>query len=206
VALAPEDMDFISNFSTLWAVFLGALLATAGGFAATQLEWQLERRRRERNAALFFGEVLSTMNILLSYAADTKKIGDPYGPITQRMFRSAVGEIEIYNRNRETLYDLRHAELRARIHTLTLRITMSIDGLFDAHNTIKALQEELRTAEMGESRRKETEQRIVNLEESREGSYEFVMESAEQLKSVIRELEPIARFSFEDVEKAVRNA
>ena len=206
MALKPEDMDFISNFSTIWAVFLGALLATAGGFAATQLEWILERRRRERNAALFFGEVLSTMSILLNYAANTKKIGDPYGPVTIRMLRSAVGEVDIYNRNRETLYDLRHAELRARIHTLTLRVSMSIDGLFDATNTVVALREQLRAPGLSAELRQELEQRIAALNESREGNFEFVMENAELLKGVTRDLEPIARFSFSDMEKAVRNA
>src|SRR5690349_2709802 len=124
MALSPQDMDFISNFSTLWAVFLGALLATIGGFTATQLEWYLERRRRERNAALFFGEVLATLSIIMNFAANTTKIGEPYGPITLRMFRSALGEVEIYNRNRETLYDLSHPDLRARIHTVILRISM----------------------------------------------------------------------------------
>jgi len=206
VALRPEDMDFISNFSTIWAVFLGALLATLGGFAATQLEWYLERRRRERNAALFFGEVLSTLNILLGYAASTKRIGEPYGPITLRMFRSAVGEVDIYNRNRETLYDLRHAELRARIHTLTLRVNMSVDGVFDATNTIAAVQEQLRAPDLSEERRQELVKRIAALNENREGAFEFVMENAEQLKGVIRDLEPIARFSFDDMQRAVRNA
>src|SRR5260370_1123787 len=97
VALAPNDMDFIQNFSTIWAVFLGALLATLGGFGATQLEWFLERRQ----------------------------------------------------------------ELDARLATLM---------------------------------------------ETREGSYDFIMENGALLKGVIRDLEPIARFSFDDVEKAVRNA
>ncbi|MBS0471007.1 MAG: hypothetical protein JSR60_08045 [Proteobacteria bacterium] len=206
MALKPDEMDFIQNFSTLWAVFLGALLATIGGFTATQLEWHLERRRRERNAALFFGEVLATMNILLNFAADTKKIGDPYGPITQRMFRSAVNEIDIYNRNRETLYDLRSADLRARIHTLTLRIAMSIDGIFDTTSTIVSLQDQLREGLIAEARQADAEQRIANLTTSREGSFDFVMESSAQLKAVIRDLEPIARFNFDDVEKAVRNA
>jgi len=68
VALKPEDLDFVSNFSTFWAVFLGAILATIGGFGATQAEWILERKRRERNAAIFFGELLSTMNIILTIA------------------------------------------------------------------------------------------------------------------------------------------
>jgi hypothetical protein len=206
VALSPNDMDFIQNFSTIWAVFLGALLATLGGFAATQLEWYLERRRRERNAALFFGEVLSTLNILLDFAANFKKVGEPYGPITTRMFRSAVGEIEIYNRNRETLYDLRHAELRARIHTLALRITMSIEGVFDTTATIAAVQDQLRAPALSEERREEFTRRIATLSENRESGYDYLMENAVLLKGVIRDLEPIARFSFDDMEKTVRNA
>lgn len=205
MALAPEDMDFISNFSTLWAVVLGAILATFGGFVATQLEWFLEQRRRERNAALFFGEVLSTLNILLGYAANATKIGDPYGPITMRLLRSAIGEVEIYNRNRELLYDLRHPELRTRIHTLILRVSMSVDGIFDTTNTIVAIEKEIEGGAAPEERGK-LEKRIAALNESRQSSYEFLLENAGQLKAVVKALEPIARFSFDDMEKAVRDA
>jgi ABC-type uncharacterized transport system permease subunit len=55
-----QAFDFISNLGTLGQIMLGACLATAGGLAANQLEWHVQMRRRERNAALFFGEILST--------------------------------------------------------------------------------------------------------------------------------------------------
>jgi len=204
MALRPEDMDFISNFSTIWAVFLGAVLATVGGFVATQLEWYLDRRRRERNAALFFGEVLATLQILLRFAADSTKIGEPYGPITLRLFRSVLGEVEIYNRNRESIYDLRSAELRARIHTMILRISMSIDGIFDATNTIVSLEEQLESAALAPAERERIEKRIAGLNTNRNNGYTFVLENADQLKGVVKDLEPIARFSFDRVENAVR--
>ncbi|MEJ1969047.1 MAG: hypothetical protein WDN03_10525 [Rhizomicrobium sp.] len=206
MALAPEDMDFISNFSTFWAVFLGAVLATVGGFAATQLEWYLERKRRERNAALFFGEVLSTMHLIIGFAATTTKVGDPYGPVTLRMFRSAIGEVDIYNRNREKLYDLSHATLRAQIHTLILRVSMSIDGIFDFTNTIAGIAAQLEAPGMPPEERERLEVRVATLKQSRQVSYDFVLENAEQLRAVVKELEPIAHFSFDDVEKAVRRA
>jgi hypothetical protein len=205
VALNPEDLDFISNFSTLWAVFLGAILATIGGFAATQLEWLIERRRRERNAALFFGEVLSTLNIVLGYAASTKKIGDPFGPITMRFLRSSLAEIEIYNRNRESLYDLRSAELRARIHTLILRIGMPVDGVFDASNAISDVETQLKSPALSDDERKHLQERLANLNESRDGSFEFVMDNCEQLQSVVKALEPVAHFSFGHLERVVEN-
>jgi len=205
VALNPEDLDFISNFSTLWAVFLGAILATLGGFAATQAEWILERRRRERNAAIFFGELLTTMNIILTIADETRAVGDPYGPITLRMLRSAVKEADIYNRNRETLFDLRDAELRARIHTLVLRIVMPADGVFDTTNEITHVEGLLKSTGLPEGERTDLEARLAHLKTSRANSFDTVVESSAQLKSVVRQLEPIAKYSYENLDKVVRD-
>jgi hypothetical protein len=205
VALNPEDMDFISNFNTFWAVFLGAILATLGGFGATQAEWILERKRRERNAAIFFGELLSTMNIILTIADETRSVGDPYGPITLRMLRSAVKEVDIYNRNRETLFDLRDAELRARIHTLVLRIVMPADGVFDTTNEIAHVEGLLKAPGVTDVDRAELEARLTRLKTSRVASFDTVVESSTQLKSVVRLLEPIAKYSYENLDKVVRN-
>ncbi|HZZ36621.1 MAG TPA: hypothetical protein VFE03_12930, partial [Caulobacteraceae bacterium] len=131
------DLDFATNFGTFSAVFLGALLATVGGVASGQLEAALRRREREQGAALLFGEVLSTLGILLRFAAESRGIGDPYGPVTMRMLRAARREIEVYDRNRETLYELRDAELRVRIHTLVVRLTMPLDGVIDAEADVR---------------------------------------------------------------------
>lgn len=205
MALNPEDLDFISNFNTLWAVFLGAILATLGGFVATQAEWILERRRRERNAAIFFGELLTTMNIILTIADETRAVGDPYGPITLRMLRSAVKEVDIYNRNRETLFDLRDAELRAKIHTLVLRIVMPADGVFDTTNEIAHVETLLKAPSLSDADRAELEARVERLKLSRVTSFDTVVESSTQLKSVVRQLEPIAKSSYENLDKVVRN-
>ena len=205
MALNPEDLDFISNFNTFWAVFLGAILATIGGFGATQAEWILERKRRERNAAIFFGELLTTMNIILTIAGESRAVGDPYGPITIRMLRSAVKEVDIYNRNRETLFDLRDAELRARIHTLVLRIVMPADGVFDTTNEIAQVQSLLKSPGMTLDDRAELEERLERLKAIRVGAFDTVLESSEQLKNVVRQLEPIAKYSYENIDKVVRN-
>ena len=105
-----DTFGFLTDQSTLIAVVLGAILATIGGFSATVLERYLDKRERERNSALFFGEVLSTLAIIVRFADETKKIGEPYGPVTMRMLRSARSELDIYDRNRETLFDLRDAD------------------------------------------------------------------------------------------------
>lgn len=204
--MQPADYDFLSNFSTLWAVFIGAILATIGGFAATQLEWYFERKRRERNAALFFGEVLSTVSVLMKFAQDTRGRGDPYGAVTMRMLHATRREIDIYDRNRESLLDLRHGETRARIHTLVLRITMPIDGVFDSTQEIATIQNQMRTSPQTDESRAELESRIAALRESRDGGFDFAVENAALLKDTIKTLEPLAGSSFDDIDLLVRNS
>jgi hypothetical protein len=202
--LQPEDYDFISNFSTLWAVFLGAILATVGGFAATQIEWFFERRRRERNAALFFGEVLSTLTVLLRIANESRAHGDPYGPVTMRILRSARREIDIYDRNRESLLDLRDSEIRARVHALTLRIAMPIDNIFDAMQELSGVLGQLRSNTLTDAERAELETRATAIRTSRDNGFEFAMDEAQLLQETVAKLEPIARTSFKNIETVAR--
>ncbi|MBS0279046.1 MAG: hypothetical protein JSR81_15595 [Proteobacteria bacterium] len=199
--MTGEIFDAAANQSAVWAVILGAVLATAGGFAATQMERYVEHRRRERNAALFFGELLTTLQIILYHAHNTHGRGDPFGPITIRMLKSARREIDIYDRNRESLFDLRHGELRARIQNLIIRITMPIEGVFDATDEIARCQDILRDA----GARPDIEARIVALKEQRDGGYDFVMETAEDLPRILRDLEPLAHHSFRNLDEIGRS-
>lgn len=193
MALKPDDLDFISNFDTLWAVVLGAVLATLGGFAATQMELVMGRRERQRNAALLFGEVLSTLAIIIELAAETRGRGDPYGPVTMRLLRAARREIEVYERNRERLYDLTGGDLRARIHTHIVRLNMPLEGIFDA------------TRELGDVQARQPDgapsdavaAHIALLNERREAGFDFLIEAGAALRPLIAGLEPLAQHSFE---------
>jgi hypothetical protein len=190
--LKSEAFDFLSNLSTLWAMVLGAVLATVGGFVTSQLEWFLERRRRQRHAALLFGEVLSTLGTILDLAHGTHGRGDPFGPITLRMLRSAKSEIDIYTRNRETLYDIHDAGLRARIHSLMLRINAPLEGVFDATEELQLTEAQLRKSDVPTEHRAELEARRERLGRNREGGYDYLIENAEQIASLVKDLGAIA--------------
>ena len=206
MALKPEDFDFISNFSTLWSVVLGALLATMGGLIGGQLEWFFESRRRERDAALFFGEILSTLKMILDLAVNSRKIGDPYGPITIRFLRSARREIDIYERNRETLYAIRNGDLRAQIHTIILRLSMPLDGVFDATNAIETVSAQLKAPNLPAVDREELEARVQKIRENRDGGFDFLTETAEQMKPIVTALGGVSRRESDAIERAVRGS
>ncbi len=127
-----ENLDFSPHTDTLVAVVLGAFLATVSGLIANQLESHLQRRDRERSAALLFGELISTLKIILDNADRTRAVGERYGPITRRMLHAARREIDIYDRHRVALMDLRDAALRVDIHSVMVRVALPLDGVLDA--------------------------------------------------------------------------
>jgi len=202
--MASDTFGFLVDQNTLIAVILGAVLATIGGFVATATERYLDKREREHNAAQFFGEVLSTLRAILAFADDAKKIGDPYGPVTMRMLRAARREIDIYDRNRESLFYLGDSELRAKIQTLVIRMGMTLDSTIEIAQEIEALERQLKGPEHA-AEREDIEARIGRGVARREASYDFMQETSAQLRGAIAELEPLARQSFDRLHQVARS-
>jgi hypothetical protein len=186
-----------ADTDTLWAVVIGAVLATVGGFAATQLEGFIRRRERERSAALLFGEVLSVIELLTELADASRGHGDPYGPLTMRLLRAVRRETEAYDRNRESLYDLRDAKLRAQIHALMVRMTLTLDGLFDGTDEIVLTQKSLGGLSAGDPARAELAGQVESLLETRRAGFDFLVETVGEIKPLIAILRPLARETFD---------
>jgi hypothetical protein len=182
-----------ANGDTLWAVVVGAFLATLGGFLATQFESWLRRRERKRGAALLLGDIVSALGELTSRAEATRKVGDPYGPITMRMMRAARREIDLYDRNRELLYDLHDPELRLRIHTLMLTLAMPLDSLADVGEVIAAQELRAKEYKAGSAARLEVEARLKQLHAARDLAFDFIVETAAEGQPMIKELDAHAK-------------
>jgi hypothetical protein len=171
-----EAVDLPIHSETLWAVVLGAVLATLSGLVATQFEAHLRRRERERDAALLFGEILYTLKILIGRADEARGRGDPYGPITIRLLNAVRRELDIYDRNREALYDLRDGDLRLRLHTLVVRLGLGIESVRDPHEALQSLTGSPREGSAGD------------LAAAREGGFAFLMECAAEIGDVLQAL------------------
>jgi len=167
-----------ANQETIAGVVIGAILATAGGFAASQLEHHIRRRERERSAALLFGEILFSLRLILRVADQSRTRGDPYGSLTLRMIKAAQGEVEIYARNREALFDLRNAALRAEMHVLFVQMAMTLDGVVDAITGASSGNAEADIA-------------------TRAAAFDFAVVLCEDVGPLIERLGKVAKYSFE---------
>ena len=167
---------------TLGAVVIGAVLATAGGVVASHVEAGNRRRERERTAALLFGEILAAMQIVAPQAVAARSRGEPYGPFTLRLLRALRREAETFDRFRESLYDIGDADLRLRLYTMMVRLSLSLDGIFE-------VTERLSAAGVTPAEREENER-------ARDAAFEFVIETAGEAAALVDRLAPIARHTF----------
>ncbi len=183
---APDD--------TLLAVFIGAMLATLGGFLAVRFEAWLRRRERERDAALLLGEIVFTFVTVLKMTDETRRIGDPYGPITMQMLAGARREADAYERHRDRLPDLSDADLRIGMHKLMITLSMTLDGMLLDTRT----QADFPATKAGRAA-------AEALKARRDGGFDFIMQSIPTLDPLLTRLSKIARVSFAGHEAVVRS-
>jgi hypothetical protein len=158
-----EISDLGPEASTLVAVGVGAVLATIGGFLATMYEARLHRSERQRTAALTLAEILNSLRLLIRAMESAHGIGDPWGPVTTRLARTARREIDAYERSRPALSDLRDTDLRLMLHAVVIRITIALDDLLDS-----------------------------TADDEREANYEYLREVSVGLDDLVHRLVPIA--------------
>ncbi len=194
------DVDAIAQ---LVAVVVGAFLATIGGYLASQIEHQMRRKEREKSAALLFGDILASLRLILGLADQARHRGDPYGPVTMRLVRAAHREADTYDRNRESLFDLGDPVIRARTHTLLVRLTLALDGVLDAHEQVHAARLALGTEPRSEAVTHRLEERLQLNTTDREDSFGFAVSLGEEIGALLDDLKEIAGYAFDAHQQVV---
>ncbi|MEO0451352.1 MAG: hypothetical protein AAFZ74_13650 [Pseudomonadota bacterium] len=189
--------DYIDNLDTLLAVIIGALLATGGAMVAELVQEKLGRKRRERDAARFFGEILSSVDRVLDRAFASMEMGERWGSVSKRLFRTALDETRIYERNRERLFEIHNIELRRTIHTHFLEETVPLVALLENWDEYDQISKELTENEMmSETRRARLEAELVQLQEFREIGLDSTKAKHAETEIICAALEPIAQIRF----------
>lgn len=190
--------DFIDNLDTLLAVVVGAMLATGGALVAELVQDRLGQKRRERDAARFFGEILASVDRVLDRAFASMQIGERWGDVTLRLFQTAARETAIYERNRERLFEIRDIQLRRLIHTHFLVETVPLIALIEDSEEIASLQKDLSDEANASDEKRGA---ILDLLEVKKSNRERALVSiqAEHAKTeeICNLLEPIAGLKFE---------
>ena len=190
------DLHFSAGDETLWAVILGAVLATIGGFLSTSYEASFRRREREHGAALLFGEILSVLALIIGMTRDARGRGEPYGTWTLRLLRVIRREAETYERNRESLYDLRDVRTRAQIHTVMIKVMVGLEGVFDATERIGADTIIHRQDGLDPMSKAEVEGRLATAQAERDRAFDALVETAGEIAPIVEVLRPLAKQDF----------
>ena len=195
--MRPSTFDFIDNLDTLLAVIVGAVLATGGAMIAELVQDRLGQKRKERDAARFFGEILATVDSILDRAFASMEIGDRWGDVTVRLFRTALNEAAIYERNRERLFELRDMDLRRDIHVHFLTEMVPLVALNEDSREIAEIEKELKHAEgLSEMKRAILEEELHAKQQTRETALTTIRSEHAKTDAICQRLEPLAGVTF----------
>jgi hypothetical protein len=187
----------------LVAMLMGAVLASGGGFFVAWVLDRMERKRQERSIALVCLDLLASIGVMTNLARAARSRGTPYGPLTMRLVRGCMRDLDVYERNRERIADISDPVLRAEIYQCMTRLVMSVDGVVSETESIVRVDEALASARADGEKHKvesltaERDERCTR----RDNSFDFMMETAEQLGgSLARKLRAVAKAESQNME------
>ena len=195
--MRASSFDFIGNLDTLLAVVIGAVLATGGALVAEIIQDRLGRKRRERDAARFFGELMTSIDSIIDLAIGSRAVGDPWGRVTHRLFETALREAAVYERNRERLFELGDMQLRFDIHAHVLRETVPLVAILEQTDTINDLDRQLADQTLDEAARWKLEAEHDKQVADRDLSLESTLYQRALTPKIIERLQKIARVTFD---------
>jgi hypothetical protein len=190
--------DYVGNLDTLAAVVVGAMLATLGALFAEMIEDRMNRRRRERDAARFFGEIIASIDRLVLVAVESQKFGDPWGRVTRRIFKTALHEAELYERNRERLFDIRDVDTRKAVHVHFLNKMFPLETMVEASEDLLAMDRELLEDSTSAARRADILTCKSDLANARETALRALVAEISRTDKYCERLEKIARVAIRD--------
>ena len=120
--------------------------------------------------------------------------------------KGSLGWIEVIcgpmfsGKSEELIRRLRRAEIaRQRVQIFK----PGIDQRYSENHIVSHSDLKIRSTNVKDAA--ELEERLERLRTNRVGAFDTILESSEQLKNVVRLLEPIAKYSYENLDKVVRN-
>ena len=165
------------------AMIIGAFLASTGGFLVAWLLDRMERKRQERSIALVCLDLLASLSVMTQLAQGARGRGDPYGPVTLRLVRGCLRDIDVYERNRERIADISDPDVRAEIYQCMARMALTIDGVLGETDVIAQKDEAIALARAKGDAARAEELAAERLDRCarRDSSFDFLTETMNSL-------------------------
>ena len=195
--MRQSTFDFLGSLDTLIAVFIGAILATGGALVAEIIQERTNRKRRERDAARFFGDILMSIDQILDFAFRSQTIGDKWGRLSVRLFKTALREAEVYERNRERLFDILDMKLRGRIHVHFLIEIFPIESLIESSEEIEGIRQTLDgDVKLSKKDAEKLNVQLTELVNAREVGLAALKREHAKTEALCKDMEKMARVKF----------
>lgn len=199
--MGRQLFEYVGNLDTLLAVCVGAVLATGGALVADVIQERAGRKRRERDAARFFGEILTSIDRILDVAFASQEIGERWGSVTRRLYRTAQSEAGVYERNRERLFDVRDMSLRSRIHEHFLSKAVCVTAVLEYCDEANEIEKRLgNESAMSSEREAALRAEMAAQDEAREAALATLVAERAKTKSITSDLQKIAKAEFAELE------
>src|SRR5262249_35795531 len=136
-----------------------------------------------------------SLSVMTHLAQGARGRGDPFGPVTIRLVRGCLRDMEVYDRNRERIADISDPETRAEIYQCMTRVALSLDGVLSETESIKRIDETV-AEQRGGARADDLAKQREECAWRRNASFDFILEAMkENGEPLAAKLRSIARAS-----------
>lgn len=196
--MSGSIFSIIDQASTLIAIFIGAILATMGALFADLYREKGQRKRRERDAAKGFGQILASIISMMRFTIRSQSIGTPWGPLTVRFLQLCLKQGEWFEENLNLLFDIEDVFLRHKIRTYTGALLYPVQSMVDYSLEINEMRRQLLFDNDLQPHQKDwINEQIAQKSESRESAFLAAQHQIGRSDIVMPDLEKLSRVTFD---------
>lgn len=190
--------SILDQASTLIAIFVGAILATMGALFADLYREKGVRRRKERDAAKAFGQILASIISMMRFTIRSQSIGTPWGALTVRFLQLCLRQGEWFEQNLNLLFDIEDVFLRHKIRTYTGALLYPVQSMVDYSLEIEEMKRQLLFDDSLQPHHRDwLNEQIAQKSENREAAFLAAQHQIERSNIVMPDLEELSRVTFD---------
>ena len=196
--MSGSIFSIIDQAGTLIAILVGAVLATLGALFADLYRERGQRKRRERDAAKAFGQILASIISMMRFTVRSQGIGTPWGNLTVRFMQLCLKQGQWFEENLNLLFDIEDVFLRHKIRTYTGALMYPVQSMVDYSLQIEEMRRQLLFDNNLQPHQKDwLNEQIAQKSEARESAFLAAQHQMSRSDIVLPDLEKLSQVAFD---------